>query len=244
MEKPLPLCRECYKSENKPKKSDSGYSGKTLSSTAIGKVFDLSATKINQILAELGWIMKYTKGWKSTPAGIQKGAQDREMRTTGIPYVIWPNNLIENKIFVRSIRDFKGEKVDEHESEESTETEANLGFREKFPCKYRATDGHMVRSRAEVMIDNFLYANKIVHAFERKLPIEEDLYCDFYLPEGKVYIEYWGLENDPKYQARKEEKIRIYSKYNYNLVELNDNHIKNLDDYLPKLLLPFGISAE
>ena len=48
-------------------------------------------------------------------------------------------------------------------------------------------------SKAEMLIDNWLYMAEIVHAYERKLPIEEDVYCDFYIPKGKVYIEYWGM---------------------------------------------------
>ena len=48
-------------------------------------------------------------------------------------------------------------------------------------------------------IDNTLYEYWLVHAYERKLPVEEDVYCDFYIPTGKVYIEYWGYENDEKY---------------------------------------------
>lgn len=68
--------------------------------------------------------------------------------------------------------------------------------------------------------------SEIVHAFERKLPVEEDVYCDFYLPVGKVYIEFWGLENDEKYKERKQEKIKIYQKYGFNLIELNDMILK------------------
>lgn len=45
--------------------------------------------------------------------------------------------------------------------------------------------------------------SEIVHAYERKLPIEEEVYCDFYLPNGKVYIEFWGLESDERYIQRK-----------------------------------------
>ena len=29
------------------------------------------------------------------------------------------------------------------------------GFRERFPAQHRTTDGHLVRSRAEVLIDNW-----------------------------------------------------------------------------------------
>lgn len=77
----------------------------------------------------------------------------------------------------------------------------------------------------------------LVHAYERLLPIEEEVYCDFYIPSGKVYIEYWGIENDQKYEDRKQVKREIYKKYNFNLIELTEGHIKNLDDELPKLLL-------
>ncbi|MBK8822152.1 MAG: hypothetical protein IPN58_05960 [Anaerolineales bacterium] len=63
-------------------------------------------------------------------------------------------------------------------------------FREKFTPTHRATDGHWVRSKAEMLIDNWLYMSGVVHGYERQLPVEEELYCDFYIPEGKVYIEY------------------------------------------------------
>jgi len=117
-------------------------------------------------------------------------------------------------------------------------------FRNKFPANFRATDGHWVRSKAEMLIDNFLYTSGIVHAYERKLPVEEDIYTDFYLLKGKVYIEYWGLENDPKYQERKKRKLEIYKKHGFNLIELSDEEVKNLDDHLPRLLLPFGIEVD
>ena len=102
----------------------------------------------------------------------------------------------------------------------------------------------MVRSRAEVLIDNWLYMQGIVHAYERRLPIEEECYCDFYLPGGKgVYIEYWGLESDPKYRDRKTVKQAIYAKYNLRLIELADAEIERLDDALPRLLIKFGIET-
>lgn len=94
-----------------------------------------------------------------------------------------------------------------------------------------------------MLIDNWLYMAGIVHAYERKLPIEEDLYCDFYLPTGKVYIEFWGLEDDPKYASRKKIKQDLYTKYGFNLIELNDNDVQNLDDVLPRMLLKFDIKA-
>ena len=68
------------------------------------------------------------------------------------------------------------------------------------------------------------------------------MYCDFYIPKGKVYIEFWGLEDDEAYIKRKEKKIELYKKYNLNLIEIDNNTINKIDGYLPKELLKFGVS--
>lgn len=58
-----------------------------------------------------------------------------------------------------------------------------------------------------------------------------------------MYIEFWGLENDAKYTERKKIKLEIYKKYGFNLIEIDDKDILNLDDIFPKKLLKFGIQA-
>ena len=70
------------------------------------------------------------------------------------------------------------------------------------------------------------------------------MYCDFYIPKGRVYIEYWGYENKEKYLERKKEKIELYKKYDLNLVELHEKDVQNIDDVLPKILLKFGITCK
>jgi len=114
-----------------------------------------------------------------------------------------------------------------------------VSFRDAFPTPYNASDGHRVRSRAELIIDNWLYTQRILHAYEYMVPVDEDMYCDFYLPDGDVYIEYWGLKDDGKYSVRMEEKQRIYRENELNLIELKDSDIERLDDTLPKLLRRF-----
>ena len=127
--------------------------------------------------------------------------------------------------------------------EEDTPIGETDAFRRKYPAKYRTQDGHMVRSRAEAMIDDYLYQNRIVHAYERRLPIEEDLLCNFYLPEQKVYIEFWGMESDPRYRERKAAKQAVYEKNGFRLVELGDEDVQSLDDTLPRKLLAFGVEC-
>lgn len=124
-----------------------------------------------------------------------------------------------------------------------------LQFRQKFPARYRATDGHHVRSKSELILDNWLYTyrNRISHIYESRVPVEEVLYCDFCIEQGdkkKVYIEYWGYESDPKYLARKQKKQEIYKKYGFQLIELTRDDISTLDDVLPRRLRGFGIELE
>lgn len=210
------------------------------SATVIGHECNLSARKVNMILSELGWIERYIKGWKVTNLGIKNGGVQKENSKNGIPYVEWPNSILDKKVFKAIINDLQGSS---NTKESLDKEESQYDFRSKFEAKHRATDGHFVRSKAEMLIDNWLYMAEIVHAYERKLPIEEDVYCDFYIPTGKVYIEFWGLENDEKYLARKQAKKKIYEKYNFKLIELTDEEIFNLDDVLPKMLLKFGVQT-
>lgn len=216
-------------------------SGSLLTATSVGTHFGISANKCNYILSELGWVKKGLRGWLATDPGIRMGGKQAEDHRSGVPYVRWPQSILTSKVLLETIEQVKGTRPES--PTEVEKTSKSDGFREKFPATHRAADGHMVRSRAEMLIDNWLYMAEIVHAYERKLPIEEDVYCDFYIPTGKVYIEFWGLENEPKYQARKTEKKAIYERYGFNLIELGDSDVQNLDDILPKHLLKYGVQA-
>lgn len=216
---------------------------KLLNATAIGKHFDISSQRLNLIFSELGWIEKDIAGWQITKLGKSIGGRQFEHETSGGTYVLWPDTILTNKNLTTV---FKEVTVIEQPTPQPTKEvpkTINDNFREKFPATLRTKDGHIVRSRAEVIIDNALYDYKLAHAYERKLPIEEDLYSDFFIPSENVYIEFWGMEDDPKYAERKKVKIGIYKKYDFKLIELNDSDISNLDDHLPKKLLKYGIKV-
>jgi hypothetical protein len=59
-----------------------------------------------------------------------------------------------------------------------------------------------------------------------------------------VYIEYWWYEDKEQYIKRKKIKQDLYKKYNLNLIEIENKHIDNLDDYLPRMLLEFWINVD
>jgi hypothetical protein len=216
-----------------------------ITATALGKTFELTALKINYILAEIGWAKKgeFNKGWIATERGIDVGAIQSEDTKSGVPYIRWPEAITNNETLLLTINDFEGK------TEVNVINPEILTFRERFPAKYHATDGHLTRSKAEALIDNWLYLLEIAHAYERKLPIEEEVYSSFYIPHGKVYIEYFGCETDDSFgydkscERRKQEKLAIYQKHNLNLIELEGKDILNLDKVLPKLLLKYGVQT-
>ncbi|HCC24003.1 MAG TPA: hypothetical protein DEP85_00620 [Holosporales bacterium] len=128
-------------------------------------------------------------------------------------------------------KDFKPSKIEEE----------NNNYRFKYPATFRTDDGHLVRSKAELLIDNCLFRHKIAHAYEKKvLGVDEEIFCDFFVDyEKPVYIEFWGGIDD-KYLARKEVKKKIYAtKTNTALIELTEKDIVILEETLLKKLRPF-----
>ena len=203
----------------------------TLTAKEIAKKFDKNAKDVNLALLNLGFIKKCDNGYNVTEVGKYYGGMQNYYM--GRASVRWDERILYNEIFIDEITKF-GVKVAKEEQKED--------FREKFKAEYRTSDGHYVRSRAELVIANWLFVEGIAYAYEKRVPIKEDIYCDFYIPKGKVYIEFWGLEDDETYLKRKEKKIELYKKYNLNLIEIDNNTINNIDDYLPKELLKFGVS--
>ena len=203
----------------------------TLTSKEIAKKFDKNAKDVNLALLNLGFIKKCDNGYCVTDIGKYYGGMQNYYM--GRASVRWDERIVYNENFVDEIMKKTAKTAKEEQKED---------FREKFKAEYRTNDGHYVRSRAELVIANWLFAEGIAYAYEKRVPIKEDIYCDFYIPKGKVYVEFWGLEDDEAYIKRKEQKIELYKKYNLNLIEIDNNTINNIDDYLPKELLKFGVS--
>ena len=199
----------------------------TLTPTQIGEKLNKTAKEINGFLSEVNFIKKCDSGWELTELGKKNGGIQNNYK--GNLSVYWKIEILNNKIFKNA--------VEPQEVKDKDETD----FRNKFKAEYRTNDGHYVRSRAEVIISNWLFGECIAHAYEKRIPIEEDVYCDFYIPKGKIYIEFWGYEDDKKYLARKQKKRELYKKYNLNLIEIDNSKINNIDDFLPRELLKFGI---
>ena len=118
-----------------------------------------------------------------------------------------------------------------------------------YEGRYVCQDGHVVKSKSEREIDNYLFGHGIPHAYEKSLPYgpnpKEVLHPDFYLPDylgkGKhVYIEHWGYnENNIKYTKTKKFKLPIYRQLGITLVcTYEKTDMGNIDAVLERKLNP------
>ena len=117
-------------------------------------------------------------------------------------------------------------------------------YRQKFPPQYICDDGHRVRSLSEQAIDNWLYRHKIHHAYEPVIPIPEQLIPDFMVNKSTgecVYIEFWGMLDDPIYRERMNKKSQVYANRHFPLIEIRPSDLKNLDFMLWKKLEKKGV---
>lgn len=122
-------------------------------------------------------------------------------------------------------------------------------YRKTYPANIRCKDGHYVRSRAEKIIDDWLYDNDYIHVYEK--PIynyenkEEQMFIpDFYLKHEDVYIEFWGVADNESYLLKKEDKIAFYEKNGIRFISIEDKDIEHIDDVLPRLILKRKIANE
>lgn len=158
--------------ENIQISNSQGHSGekpKLINSTALGTHFNISSKRANLILNELGWIQKTVAGWSTTQLGKTLGGKQFEHDTSGNSYVMWPSTIFQNSDLLEVFDETPKQKVlavakNVEPNKEKSDSDTVEDFRKKYPTEYRTKDGHLVRSKAELTIDDSLYLWGIVHA--------------------------------------------------------------------------------
>ena len=97
---------------------------------------------------------------------------------------------------------------------------------------YKCADGRKVRSRAEAMISDWLYHNKIRSVYEEPVYYTENgetktVHPDFYLPDYNLYIEYNELTNKP-YLKSKEYTKKIYAQIGVKVLIMNEKDLQDI----------------
>lgn len=105
---------------------------------------------------------------------------------------------------------------------------------ESYEGVYTCKDGHIVKSKSERDIDNYLFEHKIAHAYEKPLVIGSEVFKpDFYLQDQDVYIEHWGYdESNKEYTKRKEYKLPKYEQKGITLIQTNEKDMQDVETSL------------
>jgi len=103
----------------------------------------------------------------------------------------------------------------------------------------KCLDGHIVSSRWEQAVDNWLFRHNLEHKIHPICPWQSIWpsrpLADFLVQD--FYIEVWGIEGNSRYDQRRLEKIKKYKECNAKLLEIFPHHILD-KDYSPlKVLL-------
>ncbi len=193
-----------------------------LSATHLGTKVDLSARLINLVLAERGWIKKHIRGWLLTSRGKAIGGEQHISEQSGIPFVTWPETLLDNLQFLSSVGHIKGE---------------------VFSLSTKTLSGRLVGSQTAFAVENWLYLAGVHHANDYFLSAaNEAVNVDFFLPELQLAIDIWGSEDNAAALSEKLVKQEFYKKYGYDFIELREETISQLDEVLAKQLLGYGLA--
>ena len=239
-EKKAPKKSNASSKKEEPKKKE------TLTATKMGEALGFSSKEINAALTSIGFIKKSEEGYELIKEDL--GEQKKFEKT---PFVAWYPSILKNEVFLSALK--KEDKPYKPVPILPTKKVVVAPVKDKkkvfkfdrkqFDAEYRTQSGHDVRSRGEVIVADWLYSHFFSFSYEKRLPIVEELYSDFFLNKEKLYIEVWGLEST-KYLDRKEKKIKMYAENGYKMIGLDDDDIKNIDDFLPLKLAELGFKID
>ena len=85
--------------------------------------------------------------------------------------------------------------------------------------KIKCSDGHIVDSLSERIIDEYLNSNGIKHEIQKEYP-NSNWVCDFYLTELDIYVEYFGLYEVDEYKEVADKKIKFCKDEGIKLIQI------------------------
>jgi superfamily I DNA and/or RNA helicase len=81
-----------------------------------------------------------------------------------------------------------------------------------------------------------IYKNRIgEHKVEKQVPVNKLMYCDWFLPKGEIYVEYWGLMHEEWYRKARRVKERLYEQAGLELRSIEQEDMKNLEENLRRI---------
>lgn len=191
-----------------------------LGATQLGHKFELPARLINLLLAERGWIKKHLRGWLLAPAGQSLGGQQHQSEQSAIPYVTWPESLLDHADWLHLIAQVKGE------------------------LSGPTLDGRELAQAGQRMIANWLYLAGLAYASNYPWSLSSDTQrSDFFVPSARLAIDYWPSQVDAAGLGLQLQRQQFYRERKQVFVELRDEDLPQIDEILARALFRQGIAV-
>jgi predicted transcriptional regulator len=203
-----------------------------ISATTIAKQANVSAKMINRLLAEMGWISPYAKGWKVTALGKANGGVQAANNDTGVPYAMWARAVLVHQGLLQQLKYYKAEQL--------IETTINN------QVHFLSLDGRYIASKPELLIANWLYVSGFTYAYQRTIHVSQtqSLLSDFYLPKYAIHIHYQAIDIAPSELSQQLERQALSDKHHLQVIQLSVVDTQNIDQVLSKALLQMGANEE
>lgn len=213
-----------------------------LTTAGLAKRFDLHPRMVSRALAELGLQAHTILGWELTEQGKKFGGLQEESENSGTLYVSWPKDIVENPVIHRELDTLcLVESSGELASDSNSGDRSGDLFAGSSVDKLASSDGHQLQTQLELHVCNWLYLAQLAHAYKRRLPVEDELLADFYLPASSVYIECWQEDIEHEVLSNKLRKQEMYRIQQLKVIDINERDIEKLDKVLGDSLRELGI---
>jgi hypothetical protein len=170
----------------------------------------LTAGQINRTLREIGLQRHTPNGLEVTDLGQRFGGRQEYDEEHALAVISWPHELVDNPVIHRELNRLAGSgrvaaPTADAENPAGDDATADLfaapsgdddseTAHSPHATERCGLDGHRLASLLQLRVCDWLYEAQLAHAHLRRLPVEEELVADFYVPAAGLYIECWEAE--------------------------------------------------
>ena len=108
---------------------------------------------------------------------------------------------------------------------------------------FKTKTGHLVKTRAEVEIANFLFDNSLLFQYNTVATWadKDDFRASFYIPKLDLYIDHHPYDYLKEYQKVMKAKIKQYEKHKKKHIYLASEDEKNIEEVIKLKMKPYAI---
>jgi hypothetical protein len=188
----------------------------SLSASDIGKAIALAPRLVNQVLQHCQWLKRSHRGWQVTRAGVAVGGIQHENPKTGVPWAMWPEDLLANDFFQAVCAKIVGD----------------AAHQDNLSLNGVATD----RPSAAAFL-SWCYLSGVVASSQAKASVRPALSFDYYLPRVGLFVDIWDAKLPPQELASRLEKSKQCAALEIDYLMLESSGINEFEEELPRELL-------